>query len=133
MAKTLTTAINVANNIPNLTLWKVLNVTDNDSDTIPNAWVTVQVKGGGGKTYPGPGAVYQLQIFDSQPSFVLSVNPAPQRFDDQIITVPTVIANAYTTLMGVLWGTAGNKNAKMIACEASMLSLGLVTSAFAGS
>jgi hypothetical protein len=133
MAKTLTTPINVANNIPNLNLWKVLNVTDNDSDATPNAWVTVQVKGGGGKVYPGPGAVYQLQVFDAQSSLVLSVNAAPQRFDDQIITVPTVIAGAYTTLVGVLWGTAGNKATKMAACEVSMLSLGLVTAAFAGS
>ena len=129
MAKTLTTPINIVNNINQIFIWKIMNITDNSDDLVPSAVVTIQLKGGGGKIY---GALCNLRVFDSVPSQILSVNPNSMRWDDQVMLISGLIPGAYTTLIGVLWGTSGNKAAKLLACESSLITLGLVSSAFAG-
>lgn len=126
--KTLTTAIPVANNIANITKWRVVRYDVREEEATPFAWVEVQAQGPV-KLY---GAPFRLALYDSAPSTCLEVNATPARFDDQLLLVTKTISGAYTAILNID-ATAKTANAKRLDVEAALLSLGAVSSAFAAS
>jgi hypothetical protein len=138
--------INLTTTIPNtldisgLRKWEVLEATDHSREEIPFLNVVIRVCGPGVGD-ANPYGDYSLNIYDSQASSVLGVDPSPQSYQDMLkITQVSLSGTSYTTYSAAFWAnvTGTGTVAKHIAAlQALILSKagatdGIVSAAFAG-
>lgn len=128
MAKTITTPINVVNNISNLTKWSVLDYNDQQSLVVPCVSVLVQMYHGS-TIYMYP---IWLTAFDVQNSLCLLVNPSSQNQADQLMVGYRGLPGAYTAITTAHDNTTGNNKTKLLAVETSIQTVGLIDAAFTG-
>ena len=128
----LTTNIPIANDIPNIRKWSVVDVHDYSNQTPPYLMITV--------TLFGPGAVafgsYTLCIYDAIASTVLQVNPSPQQISDQFVYANVILSGTAYTTLAALWNGATSPSThagRLKAVEAALVSAGVLSSYFAGS
>jgi hypothetical protein len=128
---TLTTAITIANDIPRIVKWKVSDAHDYVDQTPPCMILNLVLYGPGSVAFD----VYNLLIFDSIPSTILVINPAPAEIRDQFQYASSQLAGtAYTTLSG-LWNgptTPANHSGRLKAVEGALIAGGVLPTAFAG-
>ena len=118
--KTITNAINNPLDVPRLTKFEVVNVTENDDLTPPSMTVSVRVHGPGNVSYGGD---ISLTAYDSQASTCLKLNPLQQGYDDLLLVFGQVVANAYTTLSTAYNANIANptKRKRCLAVEALLV------------
>lgn len=133
MAITLTTPVNVVNNLANINKLKAIAVRDYADVTPPYAVIMFQAQGGGGKTYPGPGQNYVLTVTDRGTCQCLFPNPASTGIADQFLVGPrNLTGTPYTTIMAAYYDGGATGAAHLRAAETACLSTGLLDAAFAG-
>jgi hypothetical protein len=128
----LTTNIPIANDIPKIVKWQVIDVHDYATQTPPYIMITIQLNGSGQVAF----GTYVLCAYDSIASTGLEVNPAPLQISDQFLYTSAILpGTAYTTLAAAWNGTTNPAThaGRLKAMEALLVSSGLLTSAFAGS
>lgn len=134
---TLTTAIEVTNNVPRIVKFRVVGAQDFDEEQPPYMIVRVQAYGPGAGDANPYGDVKTLCIRDgSALSTALRVKSTPQKMDDQIEVVDKVIGGTpYTTLSAAYAAnvTGAASNAKRLqALQAALVAAGAVSAEFAG-
>jgi hypothetical protein len=119
--KTITTPIQNPMDVPRLTKFEVVDVTENDDSTPPSMTVSVRAYGPGNLPYGGD---ITLTAYDSQASTCLKLNPLQQGYDDLLLVFGQVVANAYTTLSTAYNANVANatKRKRCLAVEALLAS-----------
>lgn len=134
---TLSTPIEVVNNVPRIVKLRAVGVTDFDEESPPYMIVKVQAYGPGAGDANPYGDVKTLCIRDGNAlSTTLRVKATPQKMDDQIEVVDKVIGGTpYTTLSAAyaanVSGTATNAK-RLQALQAALVPAGAVSVEFAG-
>lgn len=127
--KTLTNAIQNNFDVPRVTKYEVIDVTDDDTATPPSMSISVRLYGPGNVPY---GIDVRLLAFDSSPSVCLEINPLQQGYTDLFRPVGRIVTGAYTTLSTAYNSNITNptKRKRCLAVEA-LLPTTLLDSAFA--
>jgi hypothetical protein len=128
---TLTTQIQITNDIPKINKWQVADAHDYATQAPPYLILTLLLF--------GPGAVvfgsYNLLIYDAIASTVLTVNPSPQQISDQFLYTNIILAGTPYTTLAALWNgatTPATHAGRLKAIEAALVGAGILPAAFAG-
>lgn len=128
----LTTNINIANEIPKITKWQVVDVHDYSVQAPPYIFVTISLFGPGAVTF----GTYTLCMYDAIASMVLQVNPSPQQISDQFVYANVILPGTPYTTLAAIWNGAtspATHAGRLKAVEAALVTAGVLSSAFAGS
>jgi len=128
----LTTNINIANDIPRIVKWQLVDAHDCATQTPPCLTLALVLSGTGAAVF----GAYNLAVFDAVPSTGLAVNASPTQVSDQFIYTSSVLTGNQYTALSTIWNantTSGGTRAKRLAAlEAALVSSGVLSAAFAG-
>lgn len=110
--------------IPNLTKWKITQVTILDAQSPPYAQVFVEILGAGGIVYK----TVRLSIYDSPKAstIVSRALVTPTSYDGYTITSEAVIDGAYTNVIAAYDNAGGTRANKRKAAEVALITYGIM-------
>ena len=126
----ITTPIDNPMDVPRITKFEVVDVTENDLDATPSISVRIRLYGPGNIEYGSP---ITLSARNLEQSICLQVNPGQQNYSDLFRTYGTIVPNAYTTISTAWNSNIANptKRKRCLAVEEVLVGL-LLPSVFAG-